>query len=185
MIASLTLYPTPISRIQSFHTPRLTRALSCLGYHSVMMRFSQISMREWIALVMFTCISVAALSYGGVCQSLFSSLAFLVLVAMIICAFVGTGELRVYSIGFVVPVIFYLVSIFLIGGTDDHGQLDPSYKLPTTNLFAPLYGVFVKHEYVDSATGAVVENYEGSIVGVGAPTGLGAPTGFGLSLIHI
>ena len=145
------------------------------------MQFSQISMREWIALVMFTCISVAALSYGGVCQSLFSSLAFLVLVAMIICAFVGTGEFRVYSIGFVVPVIFYLVSIFLIGGTDDYGQLDPSYKLPTTNLFAPLYGVFVKHEYVDSATGAVVENYEGSIVGVGAPTGLGAPTGFGAS----
>ena len=138
------------------------------------MRFSQISMREWIALVMFACIAVAALSYGGVCQSLFLSLAFLALVSMSICSLVGSAQLRVYSIGFVVPVIFYLASILLIGGTDDFGQLDPSYKLPTTNLFAPLYRVFVKHEYVDSATGAVVENYDG-------PVAVGAPSGFSVS----
>ena len=138
-----------------------------------MMRFSQISMREWVALVMFTCVAAAALTCGGICQSLFLSLAFVVLVAMAISALVGPARIRAYSIGFVVPVLFYIFSIVFIGGTDDFGQIDPSFKLPTTNLFAPLYRVFVKHEYVDSATGKVVENYDGPLAGVGAPNGFG------------
>ena len=118
-----------------------------------MKTYRQFSIREGLLLVFVAAFAFAALSTGGLVESLFLLFALAIVVAFVITVFVARGALRSCSIGFVIPVLFYVLSLYVSG----ESELDPyDGKLPTTSLIKPLSETFVKYEYVDNSNGEVV-----------------------------
>ncbi len=117
----------------------------------------QLTIREFLLLVVFVAVGVAGLTTGGLFASLVIGVAIVVTTAIAIVAFVGRNRLRFWAIGFLIPVIVYASTVLAVGSS----ELDPyGGKLPTTKLLQPLFELVVKREYVNLITGDLVPDYD-------------------------
>jgi hypothetical protein len=84
--------------------------------------------------------------------------------AWAIIAFTGIDRLRVFAIGFLVPVIAYAITVWAVGPK----EMDPYQgKLPTSRLLGHLFPVLGKQMWVDNTTGKELPDYDPSRDGGG------------------
>lgn len=160
---------------------------------------SQLSLRELLAIVLFAGLGLASLRAGGVFASIVNFGAMVLTVCFAIIAFVGREQLRVFAIGFLIPVVAYAGIVLTVGKS----ELDPyEGKLATSQLLRPLFRMIAKPIWTNTLTGEVVPDYNpakdpnrgGGGMGGGGMGGLaGSPMGYSespdrstfMSLAHV
>ena len=132
-------------------------------------------MRELLLVVFVAGLGMAGLSTGGWMAAGTIFLFIMMTMALAIVAFVGHGQLRAFAIGFLIPWLSYLGAHAYVGSS----ELDPYGKLPTTNLFRPVYERIVHRQYIDLNTGKPLPDYDPTKVsGLGGGGFAGGPAVF-------
>jgi hypothetical protein len=118
------------------------------------MRFS---VRELIVLIAFFAFGIASLRAGGVLASITGFAGIVLIMALAITAFVGTGRLKSFSIGFILPLVVYAATVLLA----KTNELDPyEGRLPTTQVLRYAHQVLVRKIWTDLKTGNVIPDFD-------------------------
>jgi hypothetical protein len=140
------------------------------------MSMFRFTIRELVLVTGLIAVGCAGLKYANeVWWSVLWLGLLMLLLAAVVTALVGRGELRAAAIGFAVCVLAYAIlfrAAPMHPNTGTTRELDPfDGSLPTTRLLLPVFRIMVKGAYIDQQTGKEVPDYD--------PTKNPAPGGMG------
>ena len=117
------------------------------------------SVRELLAIIAFAAMGIAALRTGANLATAYMTCVGVLCVGLVIIALVGINRIRAYAIGFTVASLLYLGLVAL----SDQRELNPyAGRLPTSQVFRPIYATLSSTIYKDVVTQEVYPDYDPS-----------------------
>jgi len=121
-----------------------------------MIRFT---VRELLVIIAFAAMGIAALRIGGNLATTYMACVGVLCVGLIILALVGIDRNCAFAIGFTVPSLLYIGLVAL----SDKREFDPyAGRLPTSQLFRPIFASLSSTIYKDVVTEEIYPDYEPS-----------------------